>query len=308
MASSKAAKRKAPRICDDENKKERLSGGMEKQTRFKKRKKETKELDEMSLQLEEEKRKALEILSSLCTTDAHSSADEEHQAIDKQCQERGVATSEGVACKTTPNKRVTFKVSCKTTPKEGVACKTTPKEGGVTCKTMPKKGVACKPKPKEGGVACTTTPKPESDTVQYQMGSSFSVNTDLKQLFSSTCGDEIESGGGFSFLTDAQEGNCSTEASPKKEPCEYTTSQKLSIHSTTDTLNEEETEPKDRDVPKYFFFHCDNKSLKNRIDENLFYRTEALEDLEAEWPARREAMKQSFRRRHKDALKQTRKK
>lgn len=276
-----AAKKRKAR--DDEDKKESLSGRMEgKQT---KRKKETKlkEFDEISLQLEEEKRKALEILSSLCTTDAHSSADEEHQPIDTP---RG--SEVGVVCKTTP-KKVTFK--------EGdVAGKTVSKEGGVACKTILKVEVAGdKTTPKEE-VACKT----EGDTVECneedikQMGSSFSVNTDLKQLFSSTCRDG--GGGGFSFLSDEQVGNYSTETS-KTESHENA---EPSMHS---TLDAEEMEVQDIDVPKYFFFHCDTKPLKNRIDENSFYRTESLEDLEAEWPARREVMKQSFRRRHKDALK-----
>ena len=284
MASSKAAKRKATFSCDDGSKKESLSGPLErKKTRFKNKKRQTNELDEISLQLEQEKRRALEILSSLCSTDAHISSDEEHQAINVPCQE---ITSEvvSVACKTTP-KKVTFN------------------EGGVACRTTPK----------EEDVASQTTPTPESDTMECheedekQMGSSFSVNADLKQLFSATCGGGGEIGGGFNFLTDEQTGNNSNEASPKARPCE---NQEPSISNTctTDTLDGEEVEVTDIDVPKYFFFHCGNESLRNRIDENVFYRTEALEDLEAEWPARREAMKQSFRRRHKDALKQTRKK
>ena len=55
------------------------------------------------------------------------------------------------------------------------------------------------------------------------------------------------------------------------------------------------------------FFHSSVPELRNRLEENSFYRSEALSDLEATWPQRRAAMKQSFRKRRKDAVKRTRK-
>ena len=55
------------------------------------------------------------------------------------------------------------------------------------------------------------------------------------------------------------------------------------------------------------FFHSSVPELRNRLEENSFYRSKALSDLEATWPQRRAAMKQSFRKRRKDAVKRARK-
>ena len=51
-----------------------------------------------------------------------------------------------------------------------------------------------------------------------------------------------------------------------------------------------------------FFFHSNNKKLVNRLDENTFYRTASLEELERGWGNRRVAMKQSARKQHRDAV------
>ena len=56
-----------------------------------------------------------------------------------------------------------------------------------------------------------------------------------------------------------------------------------------------------------FFFHSCSPNLCNRLKENHFYRSQSLSELEEEWPLRRAAMKQSFRKRRKDAIKLARK-
>lgn len=114
----------------------------------------------------------------------------------------------------------------------------------------------------------------------------YNVNANLKQLFSNPAG------GSFSFL-----GNNEVD----------------SLENDHEDLESEKTEAPDseasqdiedfQDTPKYFFFHSGCKALRNRMDENSFYRTQTWEELESEWPTKRAAMKQSFRRRHKDALK-----
>lgn len=55
------------------------------------------------------------------------------------------------------------------------------------------------------------------------------------------------------------------------------------------------------------FFHSLTPSLRNRLDENRFYCTRSLKELEKDWPERRTIMKQSFRRRRTDAVKFTKK-
>ena len=55
------------------------------------------------------------------------------------------------------------------------------------------------------------------------------------------------------------------------------------------------------------FFHSSTPSLRNRLDENSFYHCESLRDLETNWHLTRTAMKQSFRKRRKDAAKHAKK-
>ena len=55
------------------------------------------------------------------------------------------------------------------------------------------------------------------------------------------------------------------------------------------------------------FFHSSTPTLRNRLGENSFYRSEPLHELELSWPQRRTAMKDSFRKRRKEAMKMSKK-
>lgn len=139
----------------------------------------------------------------------------------------------------------------------------------------------------------------------------FTLNTDLRELFSSSM--EDKGGRGFSFLAsnDAipefpSEGQVSASgsiAATGSSPIpELPSEDQVSVSGSTAA-----TVAGSKDV-KYFFFHSDCEELQNRVDENSFYRTETWEELESKWPAKRTAMKQSFRRRHRDAIRAERKK
>ena len=124
----------------------------------------------------------------------------------------------------------------------------------------------------------------------------YNVNTDLRQLFGNSAG------GGFSFLgSSADEGSVEDVVDHNASPEDP---EKSRVKSNQATDSEASANIGDiQDTPKYFFFHSGSNTLRNRIDENSFYRTQTWEELEREWPTKRTAMKQSFRRRHKDALK-----
>jgi hypothetical protein len=130
--------------------------------------------------------------------------------------------------------------------------------------------------------------------VEKDAEKTYSVNTDLKGLFTKS---SVE---GFNFLVSEAEEDvpCTHEgdhASPNPE------SHDDSLETVTGALS---ATIHSQDMPhKYFFFHSCSDSPKNGLEENSFFRTKTLEELESEWPTRREAMKQSFRRRHRDALK-----
>jgi len=120
----------------------------------------------------------------------------------------------------------------------------------------------------------------------------YAVSTDLKELFSSAGGE------GFTFLSEDQEPNeVAEEQSFEEQPC------------TESTPSSEQAAETFRDdcARKFFFFHSKNEALRNRLEENTFYRRKSLEELEVGWPARRSAMKESFKRRHKDAVRFSRK-
>ena len=57
-----------------------------------------------------------------------------------------------------------------------------------------------------------------------------------------------------------------------------------------------------------FFFHSANEELVNRLEENTFYRSRPLEELDVGWGERRVGMTHSYKRRHRDAVKLARKK
>ena len=140
---------------------------------------------------------------------------------------------------------------------------------------------------------------------------SYSVNTDLKMLFCSTAEDRKHK---FSFLGAEQEesGNSSGENDDSK-----TSQTTLAVMDTPQAVitrlsrseDSKDTKKSTSNPLKYFFFHSNNEALRNRLyEENSFYRTKSLEELEWEWPERRTAMKEGFRRRRKDAVKLARKK
>ena len=147
----------------------------------------------------------------------------------------------------------------------------------------------------------------------------FSVSGDLRNMFS---------GQEFSFLGEegsSQQSDCEqllcaskhrdldtsgTEEKLKRfkrtkfQPEDSLVSPPLSI-STNAGLTSESVEKKSKIVSKphnLFFFHSNNKKLVNRLDENTFYRTASLEELERRWGNRRVAMKQSARKQHRDAV------
>ena len=147
----------------------------------------------------------------------------------------------------------------------------------------------------------------------------FSVSGDLRNMFSgqefSFLGEE-----GSSQLSDCEQLLCAskhrdldtsgTEEKLKRfkrtkfQPEDSLASPPLSI-SANAGLTSESVEKKSKIVSKphnLFFFHSNNKKLVNRLDENTFYRTASLEELERRWGNRRVAMKQSARKQHRDAV------
>ena len=146
----------------------------------------------------------------------------------------------------------------------------------------------------------------------------YNIKEDIKDLF---CSSQQQ----FNFLADV-EGEPDGETVTNELPAEPTTSitgptwlravsklssskseqKKSEIVSGIDNLEEKNaTVAGERTL---LFFHSCSPSLCNRLDENQFYRTDPLSELEASWPLRRNVMKQSFRKRRKDAVKFARKK
>ena len=139
-----------------------------------------------------------------------------------------------------------------------------------------------------------------SERIPEEADKTFTVNTDLKQLFASTSEQGSE---GFSFLASEEKAQ---DASERPSPNQDEQQGEGEILADTATATTEENAHEH--TSKFFFFHSGNADLENRLDENSFHRTQTWEELESEWPSRRDSMKQSFRRRHRDALKLGRKK
>ena len=155
----------------------------------------------------------------------------------------------------------------------------------------------------------------------------FSVSGDLRNMFS---------GQGFSFLGEEgsrQQSDCEqqqlcvsnhkdldTSGKKKLKSLKYTEVQPEDLDSlasppsavSADTgLTGETAEEKSKIASKphsLFFFHSNNEKLANRLDENTFYRTASLGELEQGWKNRRVAMKQSARKQHRDAVRMAHKK
>lgn len=240
------------------------------------------ELDEISLQLREERLKALEILDSMVTDKACGIEST------RECEE-GLAVCQ--AKKTKVKKRVKEN-EILDSPVEG---RTENNERVIMCaEGQPKKKKVKRMKEIEGGLPdADRIPNKvaNSESMAGQLKKEYTVNTDLRQLFSNP------TGGGFSFLASEAEDSSveDVEASPNPE-----LQSKARVTEVAITVEDSED---GQDVPKYFFFHSGCETLRNRVDENSFYRSESFEELQHEWPTKRASMKQSFRRRHKDALK-----
>jgi hypothetical protein len=151
----------------------------------------------------------------------------------------------------------------------------------------------------------------------------YNVSEDIKELFSS-------SNEKFSFLTDMGRDSDNSDSSMDDSSANDMTSKSSSIapkwikniNRVQSSSSSEDSEMESAKViptdsgtcsvgsgrETRLFFHSSIPKLRNRLDENSFYRSEALSELEAGWPQRRAAMKQSFRKRRKDATKRTRKK
>ena len=154
----------------------------------------------------------------------------------------------------------------------------------------------------------------------------FCVSGDLKNTFS---------GQGFSFLGEEgskQQSDCEQQqlcvserkdldTSGKKKKLkrlkrtevqlEFSLASSPSPVSADAGLTSETVEDKSKIVSKplnLFFFHSNNETLVNRLDENTFYRTVSLGELERGWGNRRLAMKQSARKQHRDAVRMAHKK
>lgn len=141
----------------------------------------------------------------------------------------------------------------------------------------------------EAGMDCTET----SDKADRF----YTVSADLKELFNSASNSDK----GFSFLTEDDVGSKLDEDGNTEEMEETADKLLRTIQEKLPEMDDDRTTDKPKH-PKYFFFHSSNRALRNRVDENTFYRLVPLEELEKEWPSRRTVMKQSFRRRHKEAL------
>ena len=142
----------------------------------------------------------------------------------------------------------------------------------------------------------------------------FTVNSDLKELFTTTSTSE-----GFRFFDDTMDApsnsevpavhfRMTTEDSTATVTLKHRKKHKAADeeHQGKQTIeNDEETTSRPRVL---FFFHSDSPTLRNRLDENTFYRTKSLKELELNWAAKRTAMKQCFRKRHKEAIKYSKKK
>lgn len=139
--------------------------------------------------------------------------------------------------------------------------------------------------------ASTEDSLPESvqDTTVLSTEST-STSHDLKSLF------DQDTPYTFDFQASDSENERSGEEVPTWTPAKKL--QHTPVHS---------TEHVRKKPPKLFFFHSGNSSLKNRLENNWFYRSRPLEELERGWAQRRTAVRQAYKARHRDALRIARK-
>ena len=149
----------------------------------------------------------------------------------------------------------------------------------------------------------------------------YSVNEDIQQLFSS-------SNEKFSFLTDMDRDLDNNDPSVDHSSSNVISKDRSAAQKWIKNINRvlSSSSSEDSEVESVkvtptggeaasvgsaetrLFFHSSSPRLCNRLEENSFYRSEALSELELNWPQRRTAMKQSFRKRRKDAMKMAKKK
>ena len=153
----------------------------------------------------------------------------------------------------------------------------------------------------------SSTRQPQVSTDRY-----YDVSLDIKDMFSTSHQQ-------FTFLGE-DKAVSDSESSTKELPPQNSASSapqwiknasKLTSGDAGNVSSEDEerscTDQPDSSRTK-LFFHSDNPNLCNRLNDNNFYRSQPLSRLEAEWPWKRNAMKQSFRKRRKDAVKLSKKK
>ncbi len=110
----------------------------------------------------------------------------------------------------------------------------------------------------------------------------YTINTDLHGLFTA---DSEESK--FNFLS--SESDCEMECAVEE---------KVGVADKEQRPIKVENEPMEvKQEERMFFYHS------NTVVEHSFYRTEPLHTLEEGWPDKRMALKQAFRKRHKEAAK-----
>lgn len=161
--------------------------------------------------------------------------------------------------------------------------------------------------------SCPQAPSQQCDSISTDRY--YSVSEDIKDLFSSSKGQ-------FSFLAEVED---DSHESSLSSDLPLNTNSAVTAPKWLDTISKHSAESADYGnkiaiadcqanssdaasmVRTKLFFHSSTPSLRNRLDENNFYRSESLRDLETDWPQTRTAMKQSFRKRRKDAVKHAKK-
>ena len=119
----------------------------------------------------------------------------------------------------------------------------------------------------------------------------YSVNTDLKNLFSSSASHE------FGFLGNESDGK--EEMASEPTVTEKVISKSVIPDVEEDSISPETSQAMDSDTAVNFqFFYHSTASV-----EHSFYRVDSPDELEAGWAEKRTAMKESFRKRCKDAIK-----
>ena len=134
----------------------------------------------------------------------------------------------------------------------------------------------------------------------------YTVSTELSKQFSTADKGSFR----FSFLASDDNINDTrkseiTEELMTSKPTWFKKIQNTSLETDAivneDFTIEEEKSISDNSFKRpLFFFHADDSSLRNRIDEGQFYRTQTVQDLFKEWADKRRKVKASYRRLRKE--------